>query len=329
MSSLQKEPTMNPESTRGMGRVIALCALAGLITVAVTLAFGHVAAPAQRFAATAGGIGATEEYGRRLISQTTEYLGPDVSDPKMRYMNSRLACASCHIGAGVEPGNLSLATAFNRYPRISPRVGGNETIQDRINGCMMRSMNGRALAQDSPEMAAMVAYLHFLADQDAGTGATGKKPHEPPAFRTPKRAADLKNGEEVFGNRCAACHGKDGAGLAAAKDLVHGFVFPPLWGPNSFNDGAGMHRVLTAAKFVKARMPLGNADLDDDRAFDVAAYFNSRPRPHMEGLARDYPDRAKKPVDTGYGPYADPFTIEQHSFGPFPPIEAFYHAYRK
>ena len=241
-------------------------------------------------------------------------------------MNSRLACASCHLGAGADPGNLSLATAITRYPRISPRSGGKETIEDRINGCMMRSMNGQALAEQSPEMSAMVAYLRFLADQDAGTGATRKKAHEPPAFRTPERAADLKHGAEVFALRCAACHGKEGAGLAAAKDLVHGFVFPPLWGPNSFNDGAGMHRVLTAARFVKARMPLGNADLDDADAFDVAAYFNSRPRPHIDGLERDYPDRRKKPVDTGYGPYADSFPLEQHSFGPFAPIEAFYRA---
>jgi thiosulfate dehydrogenase len=317
---------MNPESTRGMGMVVALCALVGLITVVVTLAFGRAGVPTLRMQAPPGGIEATEEYGRRLISQTSEYLGPDVADPQMRHMNSRLACASCHIGAGVEPGNLSLATAFPKYPRFSARSGGNETIQDRINGCMMRSMNGRALAEDSREMISMVAYLRFLADQDAGTGSARKKAHEPPAFQTPKRAADLNNGEQVFGKRCAACHGKDGAGLAAAKDLVHGFVFPPLWGPNGFNDGAGMHRVLTAAKFVKARMPLGNADLDDDQAFDVAAYFNSRPRPHMEGLERDYPDRTKKPIDTGYGPYADSFSPEQHSFGPFPPIEAFYKA---
>jgi thiosulfate dehydrogenase len=317
---------MNPESTRGMGMVVALCALVGLITVVVTLAFGRAGVPTLRMQTPPGGVAATEEYGRRLISQTSEYLGPDVADPQMRHMNSRLACASCHIGAGVEPGNLSLAAAFPKYPRFSARSGGNETIQDRINGCMMRSMNGRALADDSREMISMVAYLRFLADQDAGTGSARKKAHEPPAFQTPKRAADLNNGEQVFGKRCAACHGKDGAGLAAAKDLVHGFVFPPLWGPNGFNDGAGMHRVLTAAKFVKARMPLGNADLDDDQAFDVAAYFNSRPRPHMEGLERDYPDRTKKPIDTGYGPYADSFSPEQHSFGPFPPIEAFYKA---
>ena len=320
---------MNPQATRGMGMVVALCALVGLITVAVTLAFGRVSVPEQRVPASAGGIGATEEYGRRLISQTSEYLGPDVADPKMRKMDSRLACASCHIGAGVEPGNLSLATAFSKYPRISPRSGGNETIQDRITGCMMRSMNGHPLAENGPEMSAMVAYIRFLNDQDAGTGAARKKAHEPVAFQTPKRAADMKNGEQVFEKRCAACHGKDGAGLAAAKDLIHGFVFPPLWGPNSFNDGAGMHRVLTAAKFVKARMPLGNADLDDDQAFDVTAYFNSKPRPHIEGLDKDYPDRRKKPVDTGYGPYADSFSIEQHSFGPFAPIEAFYKAAAK
>jgi thiosulfate dehydrogenase len=239
-------------------------------------------------------------------------------------MDSRLACASCHIGAGVEPGNLSLATAFNKYLRISPRSGANETIQDRVNGCMMRSMNGRALAENSPEMVAMVAYLRFLANQDAASGASRRKDHDPAPLKTPDRAADLKAGEDVFAKRCAACHGRDGAGLPAAPELIHGFVFPPLWGPNSFNDGAGMHRVLTAARFIKARMPLGNADLTDDEAFDVAAFVNSKPRPAMAGLELDYPDRTKKPVDTSYPPYADFFPLEQHRFGPFPPIEAFY-----
>jgi len=291
---------MNPQATRGVGIVVGVSALIGLITVAVTLAFGHnsVAKPRK----------ATEDYGKRLISQTTEYLSS--------HMNSRLACASCHIGAGDEPGNLSLAIAITKYPRISPRSGSKETIQDRINGCMMRSMNGRALREDSPEMEAMVAYLSYLDAEDAGTGAVKKKPHEPPAFKTPNRAASLKNGELIFGNRCAACHGKEGEGLPS--------VFPALWGPYSFNDGAGMHRLLTAAKFVKAKMPLGNADLTDDEAFDVAAYFNAGSRPHMEGLERDYPDRMKKPIDTPYGPYADPFPLDQHTIGPFAPIEAWY-----
>jgi len=314
---------VKPDS-RGMGIPMALCALVGLISVAATLASGRMSLPSERAARFSVSIGATEEYGKRLVTETPEYLGPDVADLKMRRMDSRLACASCHIGAGVEPGNLSLATAFNKYPRISPRSGGNETIQDRINGCMMRSMNGRALDEDSPEMIAMVAYLRFLADQDAASGANRRKAHEPPAFKTPDRAANLKAGENVFAKRCAACHGPDGAGLSAAADPIHGFVFPPLWGPNGFNDGAGMHRVLTAARFIKARMPLGNADLTDEEAFDVSAFVNSKPRPEMKGLERDYPDRTKKPVDTSYGPYADSFPAQQHRFGPFQPIEAFY-----
>ena len=45
---------------------------------------------------------------------------------------------------------------------------------------------------------------------------------------------------------------------------------------------------------------------------------------NVDKLAQDYPDRTKKPVDTGYGPYADPFPQEQHQFGPFPPIEDYY-----
>ena len=311
-----------------VGAILLVCAAIGLITIVATFAWGRRISITEREPAHLPPA-VTEEYGKRLIAQTTEILGPDVADPKMRYISSRLACASCHVGAGVEPGNLSLSTAITRYPRISPRSGANETIQDRINGCMMRSMNGRALPDDSPEMMAMVAYLGFLARQDAATGATQRKAHESAQFKTPNRPANLEAGQKVFEKRCAACHGQDGAGLAASPDLVHGYVFPPLWGPNSFNDGAGLHRVLTAARFIKAKMPLGSADLDDDDAFDVAAYVNSKPRPEMAGLDRDYPDRTKKPVDTGYLPYADSFSPEQHRFGPFPPIEAYYKKLQK
>lgn len=312
----------------GVGGIVLACAAIGLITVVSTLAWGPRSLATYRKAKREPAM-ATEEYGKRLIADTTEILGPDAAEPKMRYTNSRLACASCHIGAGLEPGNLSLATAITRYPRISPRSGANETIQDRINGCMMRSMNGRALADNSPEMIAMVAYLGFLGKQDAAMAASQRKAHESPAFKTPNRTANLEAGQRVFEKRCAACHGQDGAGVPASPDLIHGYVFPPLWGANSFNDGAGLHRILTAAKFIKAKMPLGKADLDDDDAFDVAAFINSKPRPEMAGLDRDYPDRTKKPVDTGYLPYADSFSVEQHRFGPFAPIEAYYKKLQK
>lgn len=306
-----------------MTAVVLSCCALGAITVGATMTLSPNRLGFESKAPKVPSI-ATEEYGRRLIMQTTEFAGPDVADPKLRYSGSRLNCASCHLGAGTEPGTLTLMLTTEHYPRFSARSGTKTDIEDRINECMTRSMNGRALARTDPEMIAMAAYLRSLGGINQAMGAGQRKAHEPPAFKTPKRAADLAGGKKVFEGHCAACHGMDGLGLRASADPKRGYVFPPLWGPDSFNDGAGMHRVLTAAKFIKARMPLGQPDLDDDQAFDVAAFINSQPRPHMANLEADYPNRKTKPIDNGYGPYADSFPVEQHRYGPFAPIEAFY-----
>jgi thiosulfate dehydrogenase len=272
---------------------------------------------------------ATEEYGRRLIANTADLLGPDHPDPERRFTNGRLNCGSCHLATGTEPGTLTLLQTTEHYPRFSGRVGGMTDIEDRITECMQRSMNGRPLPMDSPEMIAMAAYLRGLGGQYRATGASALKADEPPAFETPPRAASVEAGREVFEARCAICHGADGLGLPASLDKRKGYLFPPLWGPDSFNNGAGMHRVLTAARFIKSRMPLGQPDLTDDQAFDVAAFINDQPRPQMPDLEKDYPDRAAKPIDNGYGPFADDFPLEKHRFGPFPPIDAYYKAQKK
>ena len=50
-----------------------------------------------------------------------------------------------------------------------------------------------------------------------------------------------------------------------------------------------MHRGQTAAAFIKANMPLGQANtLTDQEAWDVAAYINSKPRP-PDPRARGWP----------------------------------------
>jgi thiosulfate dehydrogenase len=272
---------------------------------------------------------ATEEYGRRLLRDTPELLGQDHPDPARRYLGNRLACASCHLDVGTSPGTLTLLQTTEHYPRFSGRAGTMTDIEDRINECMTRSMHGKPLPMDSPEMIAMAAYLRSLGAQYAAMGALSKKAEEPAAFKTPARRADLVAGEQVFGQRCSICHGGEGTGLLSTEDLRKGYLFPPLWGPDSYNDGAGMARVLTAARFIKARMPLGQADLTDDEAFDVAAFINSKPRPQMANLERDYPDRTLKPIDNGYGPFADPFPLDQHKYGPFQPIDEYYTALKK
>jgi thiosulfate dehydrogenase len=292
----------------------------GVAIVAGTLFIG----PRALTGSAAVPVAATPEYGRRLLRETAALLGPDNENPAMRYTGSRIACASCHLETGARPGTLSLLETASRYPRFSGRDGGMGDLRDRINGCMQRSMNGRALPRDSVEMIAMEIYILSLADQFSATAASQRTPVEPTEFAEPDRAADVAAGQQVYTDRCQICHGVDGAGLRATTDPRDGYLFPPLWGPDSFNDGAGMHRVLTAARFIKARMPYGQPDLTDDQAYDVAAYINSTPRPAMQGLEADYPDRALKPVDSPYPPYADPFPREQHRIGPFKPIREYY-----
>jgi thiosulfate dehydrogenase len=129
---------------------------------------------------------------------------------------------------------------------------------------------------------------------------------------------------------CAACHGPDGQGQrlepAEARQAGRRYRFPPLWGADSFNDGAGMARAITTAQFVHANMPFGTTAeapaLSVGDAFDVVAHVDAQPRPHKAGLQADFPDRSRKPVDAPYPPYVGPFSADQHRLGPWPPIQA-------
>lgn len=254
-------------------------------------------------------------YGEALIRRTYAIVGPNVADPNMRYAGNNLACGSCHLDGGRQRYALSLIGVADAYPRDMARENAVQTLTQRINGCFERSMNGRALPADSPEMVAMIAYIRFLSDA-APPGLEGRGA---PSLPLLDRAADPARGAEVYRTHCAVCHGPNGQGARNADGA--GYAYPPLWGQDSFNDGAGMHRIITAANFIRANMPFGatyeDPVLTEEQAFDVAAFINVQPRPHRSGLDRDYPDRARKPVDAPFPPYADDFSQQQHTFGPW------------
>jgi thiosulfate dehydrogenase len=217
---------------------------------------------------------------------------------------------------------MPLVGVWGQFPQYRGREGEIGTLEERINGCMDRSMNGRLLPLDGHEMKAYLAYIKWLStgvpDGAKLTGAGTLRVKEP------NRAADLGNGAKVFADTCAICHGKDGLGQRAATGA--GYQFPPVWGPDSYNEGAGMGRILTAAAFVRHNMPLGTTFdtpvLSDDDAYDVAGYINSMTRPTKADLSKDFPNKMQKPVDTPYGPYADGLSPEEHKYGPFGPIRA-------
>ena len=264
--------------------------------------------------------------GRDLITATYAHIGPEVPDRAKRFAGNNLACSNCHLQAGTKKFGTPLFGLFGEFPMYSARLGAEITIEDRLNACMTRSMNGRPLPVRSSEMQAMVAYIKFLS-----TGV-------PPGQRLPglgvgkmpelDRAADPTRGQTIYANSCVICHGGNGEGIRRSLPTADlGYVVPPLWGSDSFNDGAGMSRLITAANFVHFNMPHGadylNPQLSPEDAWDVAAYMVSQPRPHKANLDKDFPGHLlDKPVDTPYGPYADSFSAQQHKYGPFAPIHA-------
>ena len=263
--------------------------------------------------------------GRDVITATYAQIGPEVSDPPRRFAGNNLACSNCHLNAGTKKFGIPLFGLFGEFPLYSPRKGAEISIEDRLNACMTRSMNGRALPVGAPEMQAMVAYIKFLStgvapgQQLPGLGV-GKMPEL-------DRAADPVRGRSLYGNTCVACHGINGEGIRRSLPSTDlGYMMPPLWGADTFNDGAGMARLITAANFIHFNMPHGadylNPQLSPEDAWDIAAYVISQPRPHKADLDKDFPDLLEKPVDAPYGPYADGFSAQQHTYGPFAPIRA-------
>jgi thiosulfate dehydrogenase len=267
-------------------------------------------------------LGGLVKYGHALVTDTANQIGPTVADPALRFSGNNLNCQSCHLKGGTQAYAMPLVGVSGQFPQYRGREGEVVSLAVRINGCLERSMNGHALAFDSREMKAFLAYMTWLS---AGI-SDGAKLIGAGTLRVkePARAADLRNGGKVYAEVCAACHAENGQGRRAERGA--GYQFPPLWGPDSYNNGAGMGRLLTAAAFAKHNMPLGTTFdapmLTDDDAYDVAAYINSHPRPEKSNLERDYPVRLQKPVDTAYGPFADGFGAEQHKYGPYEPIRA-------
>lgn len=219
------------------------------------------------------------DYGRQLVSETYALVGPEVADPGMRYAGNNLACANCHLDAGTRSHGLSLVGVARKYPQALPG-GGSESIEDRVNGCMTRSMNGRPLPETGREMRAVVAYLDALAAVPGSWGDPVEDPDPPVATGAP----DPVRGQALYLDQCAACHRADGSGVrnGVAGD-ARGYLHPPLWGPDSFNAAAGMGRIATAAAFIHANMPLGSSQaapvLSPQAAWDIAAFLDSQPRP--------------------------------------------------
>ena len=268
----------------------------------------------------AGNLGEEIRYGRELVAHTAEYFGPNGS---VKHLSNGLNCQNCHLDAGTKPWGNNYGSVASTYPKMRGRSGQVEGVFKRIADCFERSLNGVAPDSNSREMKAMKAYIVWLGkDVKKGEKAKGSGIYNLTFLNRP---LNPENGREIYEAKCQSCHQADGQGLPNADKTA--YMYPPLWGDLSYNHGAGLYRMSRFAGYVKANMPLGasysNPMLTDEEAWDVAAYVNTQQRPAKD-LSKDWPDISKKKIDHPFGPYVDPFSEEQHKFGPFKPIEDFY-----
>jgi thiosulfate dehydrogenase len=215
-----------------------------------------------------------------------------------RYVGNRLACVNCHLDAGRLPNAAPMWGAYVMYPAYRSKTKEVDDFANRLRGCFMYSMNGKAPPYGSAELVALEAYSYWMA-HGAPTGE--KLPGAGyPKLPAPAQPPDFARGRAVYEQHCALCHGAEGLGQRVGSAQA----FPPLWGSQSYNWGAGMTSVSTAAGFIKANMPYGlGGTLTDQQAWDVAQFMDSHERPQDPRFDGNVASTRKKFHDSRYSLY--------------------------
>jgi thiosulfate dehydrogenase len=224
-----------------------------------------------------------------------------------RFTPGRMSCSNCHLNAGQREKSLPIVGIVGMFPEYNRRSGRLFSLGDRIVDCFLRSQNATGRREvdagadlptlSSKEVLAVSAYLTWLSKgYEVGSNPPWRGQNViPAASLVPIENLDPGKGEAIFVERCTSCHGTDGQGVAVG-DKRPG----PLWGPNSWNDGAGAARVYTLAGIIRFSMPyLSPGSLNDEEAQQLAAFINSKPRPSYPFKDEDYRSE-KLPVDSVY-----------------------------
>ena len=217
----------------------------------------------------AGAAGESIRLGQHIFELTPRYAA--------KYVGNEMSCSDCHLQDGRASYSAPMVGLTRIFPTYNQRAGRVITLAERIQQCFVRSENGKPLSTSSREMQALLAYIGLLSRSQPAA----EKPPVRGLVKLPALKGDPTRGAQLYAQQCSACHGSDGKGVPP--------ILPPLWGPGSFNSGAGMSKVEKLAAFVQYNMPQNApGSLSAQQAYDVAAYVNSKPRPNLNPLYRKY-----------------------------------------
>jgi thiosulfate dehydrogenase len=234
-----------------------------------------------------GEIGKLVKTGEDIMNNTnTHPLTKDL-------VGNKLQCKNCHLqGNDGKPGTADGISSFigtaAAFPAWSKREKTVQSLQDRANNCFMRSMNGKRPIIDTKASMAIAAYITWLSEgipmkmnakgpwSEHNTKLYPKNVKKFKAIQKKATHANYVNGQKLYGEKCASCHGMNGEGMA---------TFPPLWGKDAkgnwlaYNTGAGMSKIDKAAAWVQSNMPLGQGgSLSNQETADIVLYMNAQPR---------------------------------------------------
>ncbi|GAB6043898.1 c-type cytochrome [Endothiovibrio diazotrophicus] len=225
------------------------------------------------------------QLGYQVTTRTYEVVGT-------RNVGNRLHCESCHLNAGGNPAASWWVDVERRYPTTS-----GTTLQERINGCFERSMNGYPLCSTAdgpaacdrnPVMVGLTTYMEWLTRE---YHKTHFEPTDISGFAGSLEGfGDAARGRAIYTQKCAFCHNNAGQGR-----YEHDTYFrPALWGPDSFNACAGLAaapvkgQVSMLANFLQGNMPYTSGGmLTGTEADDLTAYINTQCRPGKGGVGPD------------------------------------------
>jgi thiosulfate dehydrogenase len=252
-----------------MTRFVMMGALVGCLTGLLTTGVPQSRVIAQDETARTlpdGPLGEVIRLGEELVEKTTTH------SLTKEFVGNRLNCTSCHLKNGTDRKAASFVGVATAYPAWSPRENRVITLEDRVLNCFMRSCHGIRPPLGSQASVAITAYITWLSDGQS-IRQNSKAPHGPlavPLLTLKADKADRDRGKQLYSAKCASCHAENGAG-----DDEN----PPVWGDQSYNQGAGLTNNDKLAAWLKVSMPLDDPDLTEQEAIDIAAYVNSHPRP--------------------------------------------------
>ena len=98
-----------------------------------------------------GPVGDAVKRGKELLMDTKRQLPHNVGNG--------LNCTNCHLTGGTVAYASPWVGLTGAFPEFRSRSAKVTSLQERINDCFQRSMNGKPLPFDSAEMNAIMAYI--------------------------------------------------------------------------------------------------------------------------------------------------------------------------